>query len=97
MAPELDAETLDTLRVYRAAARKVARDWAKVAKRKSSKTAEPTHWTAILASDWSNAGPRLASAYGFTRDQWPPLQRLRNQHGPAILDQLDQLLDRERA
>lgn len=77
----IDLDTLTALRAYR----KVAR--VEVADQDGEGWLD---WTELLSTDWSSAGPRLIN--GDSRD-WPPLQRLRNERGPAILPFLDGLLD----
>lgn len=89
----LDAETLTVLRDYREHVRKHGLVTHSPGPRRNRRTAEPPpHWTEVLSLDWMVAGPKHS---GFDRGRWSTLQRLRNQHGPAVLDQLDELLDAE--
>ena len=95
---ELDAETIAVLRDYREHTNRAILEHQKrrkAAKRRGERWASSQHapgetWTETLSLDWMVAGPRYS---WFPRERWPLLQVLRNQHGPAILDQLDALID----
>lgn len=94
----LDPETITVLRDYRTHTTRVIAEYEatrKVYRRKNPHArlhgnAPGETWTETLSMDWMQAGPVYSC---FPRDRWPLLQRLRNQHGPAILDQLDALID----
>ena len=80
---------------YREAAKAVVLDRAdrqRGIRRKPIKPADLAHWTVVLYGDFATAGPAVAGWHGFGRDQWPPLQVLRN-HGIAFSDVFADLID----
>ena len=85
----------EALRAYRAGARAYLLDTGD-RRRGIRRARRAPHWTVVLFNDFSVAGPRSLFGYGFGRDQWPPLQTLRNSGVPfkdGFADQIDAVLD----
>ena len=88
----------EALTAYRTAAKAAVLDAAdsRRGRRKPVKPQDLDHWTVVLYGDFGTAGPAQAQRGGFTRAEWPPLQRLRNHgiaFGPDFADLIDAALD----